>query len=475
MQNHRTPRRTGSRRKTIVGAISSLLVLLLGAALLGPIAANASSHREAPLTAADPQIDGTDLYAFRSPDHQRKITIISNWIPFEEPAGGPNFFSFATGVNYDVKIDNNGDARADVTYRWVFANHYRHANTFLYNTGPVTTLKDQSLNFYQTYKLYEIRRGHAPQVMRRGIVAPSDVGAASMPDYAKLTRQAVDKFDGGTSKTFAGQADDPFFLDLRVFDLIYGGNFSEVGTDTLNGFNVNVLALQVPRSDLAKHHNTNKHRIIGVWTTASRRTTRVQSPATGAITSHGRMVQVSRLGNPLVNEVVVPTPLKDYFNASKPKNDAQFLPAVQDPKLPHIVHRIYGLPVPDSDPNTPGIQRADLIKVFLKGLKGLNKPKGVTPSEELRLNMKTPVCEPGSCSTYSNLGVIGGDVAGYPNGRRLADDVIDIALQVVEGELIGNPNNLGDNVNANDKAFRGHFPYVALPWPGSDAAPHSNP
>jgi hypothetical protein len=139
------------------------------------------------------------------------------------------------------------------------------------------------------------------------------------------------------------------------------------------------------------------------------------------------------------------------------------------------VHRIYGLPVPDSDPNTPGIQRADLIKVFLKGLKGLNKPKGVTPSEELRLNMKTPVCEPGSCSTYSNLGVIGGDVAGYPNGRRLADDVIDIALQVVEGELIGNPNNLGDNVNANDKAFRGHFPYVALPWPGSDAAPHSNP
>jgi Domain of unknown function (DUF4331) len=475
MLKYRISRRSGNRRKTIVGAISSLLVLLLGVALLGPMAANASSHREAPLTAADPQIDGTDLYAFRSPDHQHKITIISNWIPFEEPAGGPNFFSFASGVNYDVKIDNNGDARADVIYRWTFADHYRHPNTFLYNTGPVTTLKDPNLNFYQTYKLYEIRRGHSPKLMRTGIAAPSDVGDASMPDYARLARQAVDTFDNGASRTFAGQADDPFFLDLRVFDLIYGGNFGEIGTDTLNGFNVNVLALQVPRSDLAKHHNTKKHRIIGVWTTASRRTTRVQSRATGHISSHGHRVQVSRLGNPLVNEVVVPTPLKDYFNASKPKDDAQFLGAVQDPKLPHIVHRIYGLPVPDSDPNTPGIQRADLIHVFLKGLKGLNRPTGVTPSEQLRLNMKTPVCEPGSCSNYSRLGVIGGDAAGYPNGRRLSDDVIDIALQVVEGELIGNPNNLSDNVDTNDKAFRTHFPYVALPWSGSDPAPHSNP
>jgi Domain of unknown function (DUF4331) len=472
-KHHRISRVTRTGKKTILGAVSSLLALLLGVAVLGPITANASSHREAPLTAADPQIDGTDLYAFRSPDHRSKMTIISNWIPFEEPAGGPNFFSFATGVNYDVKIDNNGDAKPDVVYRWRFKDHYRHANTFLYNTGTVTSLKDPSLNFYQTYKLYEIHPGHSSKVVRRGIVAPSDVGAASMPSYASLSHAAIDGFEAGRSKTFAGQADDPFFLDLRVFDLIYGGDFSEVGSDTLHGFNVNVLALQVPRSDLAQNHNPRKHPDIGVWTTASRHTVRVQSRSTGSISSTGKRVQVSRLGNPLVNEVVVPTPLKDYFNASKPRNDAQFLPAVNNPKLPHIVHRIYGLPVPDSNPNQPGIQRSDLIKVFLKGLKGLNKIKGVTPSEELRVNMTTPRCEPGSCSTYSPLGVIGGDVAGFPNGRRLADDVIDISLQVVEGELIGSPNNLSDNVDTNDKAFRPHFPYVALPWRGSNPAPHS--
>jgi hypothetical protein len=401
------------------------------------------------------------------------MTLISNWIPFEEPAGGPNFYPFATGVNYDINIDNDGDARPDVIYRWKFKDHYRDANTFLYNTGTVSSLKDPDLNFYQTYKLIEVHPGHSSKVMSRGKAAPSDVGAASMPDYGKLSQQAVDKFAGGSSKTFAGQADDPFFLDLRVFDLIYGGDFSEVGTDTLHGFNVNVLALQVPRSDLAKHHRVRRHPNIGVWTTASRRTVRVQSKATGAVTSKGRRVQVSRLGNPLVNEVVVPRPLKDYFNASKPRKDAQFLPAVQDPKLPHIVHEIYGLPVPDSNPNQAGIQRSDLIKVFLKGLKGLNKIKGVTPSEQLRVNMRTPICEPGSCAAYSRLGVIGGDAAGYPNGRRLADDVVDIALQVVEGELIGNPNDLGDGVDSNDKAFRAHFPYVALPWRGSDPKPHS--
>jgi hypothetical protein len=472
MHSYRISRVGGNGRKTLLGALSSLLVILLGIATLGPIAANASSHREAPLTASDPQIDATDLYVFRSPDHMRRMTLISNWIPFEEPAGGPNFYRFATHVNYDIKIDNDGDARPDIIYRWTFRDHYRHANTFLYNTGPVTSLKDSSLNFYQTYKLREVRPGHSSKVMRRGIVAPSDVGQASMPDYAKLSRQAVDTFDGGTSKTFAGQADDPFFLDLRVFDLIYGGDFSEVGTDTLHGFNVNVLALQVPRKELAKHHTVNKHRNIGVWTTASRSTTRVQSQATGAISSTGGRVQVSRLGNPLVNEVVVPTPLKDYFNASKPRKDAQFLPAVNDPKLPHIVHRIYGLPVPDSNPGQPGIQRTDLIKVYLKGLKGLNKIKGVRPSEQLRVNMKTPICRPSTCSTYSRLGVIGGDNAGFPNGRRLTDDVIDISLRVVEGQLIGNPNNLSDNVDTNDKTFRGHFPYVALPWRGSNASPH---
>jgi hypothetical protein len=475
MKSYRTTGSTSGRTRTMAGAVSSLLILVLATAVLGPIGAHASSHREAPLTAADPQIDGTDLYAFRSPDHPRKITLISNWIPNEEPAGGPNFYSFAKGVHYDIKIDNDADARPDIIYRWTFRDHYRHPGTFLYNTGVVTSLRDKQLNFYQTYRLKEIHLHHPgrnAKVLKRGIVAPSDVGRASMPNYARLRRQAVDRIEGGHGKTFAGQADDSFFLDLRVFDLLYGANFKEVGDNTLHGFNVNTFAIQVPRRDLARHHQVRKHGIIGVWTTAHRRSTRVET-STGKIKSRGRFVQVSRLGNPLVNEVVVPVKLKDYFNASKPRKDAQFLPAVQNPILPHVVHKIYGLPVPDSDPATPGIQRSDLISVFLTGVKGLNKPKGVRPSEQLRLNMKTPVCRPARCNAYSRLGVIGGDSAGYPNGRRLADDVIDIALQVVEGELIGNPNNLGDKVGRNDKAFKKHFPYVPLPFSGSNPKPHS--
>jgi len=174
-----------------------------------------------------------------------------------------------------------------------------------------------------------------------------------------------------------------------------------------------------------------------------------------------------------VNEVVVPVGLKDYFNASKPKDDAQYLPAVQDPELPHVLNTIYGLPVPDSDPGTPGIQRSDLISVFLTGLPGLNQPAGVQGADELRLNMDTPLCT-SSCNT---LGVIAGDNQGFPNGRRLSDDIIDVALRVVEGVLLpGHPalvDSLGDGVNANDVPFNTDFPYVAYPHSGSAASPHS--
>jgi hypothetical protein len=177
---------------------------------------------------------------------------------------------------------------------------------------------------------------------------------------------------------------------------------------------------------------------------------------------------------PLVNEVVVPVTAKDYFNASKPKDDAQFLGAVQDPELPHDLNALYGLPVPDSDPGTAGIQRSDLISVFLTGLAGLNQPAGVTGSEMLRLNMNTPLCaDTASCNT---LGVIAGDNQGFPNGRRLDDDIIDVAVRVVEGVLLpGHPaivDSLGDGVNANDVPFQSDFPYIAYPHHGSDADPH---
>ncbi len=256
-----------------------------------------------------------------------------------------------------------------------------------------------------------------------------------------------------------------------MFDLLYGANFGEAGDDTLAGFNVNVLGLQVRKSDLAKSGNAGANPIVGIWTTASRQTVRVENPD-GTIDSSGDFIQVSRLGSPLVNEVVVPVGSKDLFNHTPPNQDGQFLPKVNDPELPHLINAIYGIPVPDSNPGMAGIQRDDLIAVFLTGVAGLNQPPGVTPSEQLRLNMSIAPCQAGSCADYSPLGVIGGDVAGYPNGRRLADDTIDISLQVVEGELIGSPNDLADGVNTNDVPFMAHFPYLALPHSGSDPMPH---
>jgi hypothetical protein len=461
-----------SIRKKVAATATAMA---LGAGLiagLAPGSSIASSHREAPLTSAEPQIDQTDLYAFVSPDRQNKVTLISSWIPFEEPAGGPNFYLFAENTNYDINIDNDGDARADITYRWRFDTRYRNGGrSFLYNNGVVDSLGDPNLLIRQTYDLWRISGGHSRRVLDNRPVVPSNVGEGSMPTYN------ADLFDAGVTgfgrnevnKSWVGQSDDPFFLDLRVFDLIYGGDFSETGDDTLDGFNVHTMALQVPKRAL---RGTGP--IIGVWNTAKRGSVRVQNDA-GAVSIRGDLVQVSRLGMPLVNEVVVPVAAKDYFNASNPRNDGQFLPQVQDPELPHVISAVYPsvFPnVPDSDGSTPGIQRSDLISVFLTGVAGVNKPAGVRPSEMLRLNMNIAPCT-SACST---LGVIDGDLAGFPNGRRLTDDVVDIALRVVMGVLLPghdtDADTLGDGVGENDVPFNAAFPYVGYPTSGSDTAPH---
>jgi hypothetical protein len=431
---------TRSRRRSATFVAAGAVLATVGATALGP-AAQASSHREAPLIAGAPQYDNTDVYAFVSPDKPDTTTLIANWIPFEDPAGGPNFYQFATDGLYDINIDNNGDAKPDITYRWVFSTSYQNTGTFLYNTGPVASLTDPNLNIRQSYKLYKIAGGKTT-LLTTGNVAPSDVGKASMPNYAALRGQAiVNAKDGAANITsFAGQADDPFFLDLRVFDLLYGGNLSEVGHDSLKGYNVNTIALQVPSAAITAGGDP----VVGVWSTTWRKS------------SSGKYVQISRLGNPLVNEVVIPLKDKDKFNASVPANDGQFLSYVTDPGLPKVIQAVYGI-------KAPATPRNDLVSVFLTGIKGLNQPAHLTaPGEELRLNTSImPTTKP------NRLGVIGGDTQGFPNGRRLTDDVIDIALQVVEGELVGSPNNLGDGVNANDSAFGKHFPYVALPHTGS--------
>ena len=454
-------------------AAFAALAVLGGAGLysLGPSGAAASSHREAPLIAADPAVDNTDLYAFVSPDRPDYVTFVANWIPFEEPNGGPNFYPFATDATYNINVDNDGDAKPDAVFRWKFKTIDKRGNgTFLYNNGPVTSLDDENLLVRQTYTLessfdgapFKTRATNAP-------VAPSRVGPASMPDYATLRDQAAIQLPGGWN-VFAGQADDPFFLDLRVFDLLYGGDLSETGQDTLAGYNVNTIVLQVPFKDVALNGDARRNPNIGIWTTTERPRVRIA----GGGSSGGR-VQVSRLGNPLVNEVVVPAGLKDAFNASRPDQDARnptIVKRVTDPEVPRLIEQIYGIPAPP----TP---RNDLVEIFLTGITtkaggpikaDLNSqldnmdvnPRRFVPSEQLRLNLGVPV------STEPNrLGVLAGDLQGFPNGRRLTDDVLDIELQALvgaaqTGQLV-DALSAGDRVDANDQQFSDTFPYVALP------------
>jgi hypothetical protein len=478
-----TVRRPVRRTRRPVALVATGALALSAAAFgLGPGTAAGSSHREAPLTAAEPEVDHTDVYAFVPKTDPSDVAIVANWLPFEEPAGGPNFYKFSPDAHYDVNIDNTGDGKADITYRWDFTSHYRDPGQILYNTGVVRSIQDQTLNFYQTYDLYEIDySGGTARTTTLGRdlpVAPSDVGDASMPNYAALRQQAIQGV-GPNQWSFTGQADDPFFLDLRVFDLLYGGNFSEVGHDTLSRFNVQTIALQVPQKDLALKQDPTGNPVVGIWSTTERRSTVISG---NSLTNlyQGPYVQLSRLGQPLVNEVVIPFAKKNLFNASNPTGDAQFLPYVTNPILPKIVQQVYGIPAPP----TP---RKDLVEVFLTGIyKGSSGPvqanlnsqllnQDVTaaqfrPSEELRLNMAVP-----PTSNPNRLGVLGGDLAGFPNGRRLTDDIVDIELRVAEGALLPNHpagvDALGDDVNNNDKPFPDMFPYVALPTSGSSTAP----
>ena len=526
----RTPRSVARRRAMAIVTVGATIAS--GSALLAPGTSLASSHREAPYISSDPAVDNTDVYAFNDRNDSSKVNFIANWAPFSDPAGGPTFYPWATDAAYDIDIDNNGDAKADVIYRWEFTNVDKRGTadhgdgrppsdttpstppgTFLYADGPVTSLTDKNLLFKQTYKLTELDASPSGTVtanggakftpktlVAAGTAAPSNIGHGTMPDYASLRRAAVGTgtFTGG--KSYVGQADDPFFLDLRVFDLLYGGpgsNFFESGNDTLKHYNVNTIALQVPKADvaLAGLATAAGNPTIGVWSTTSRQATRVfgatNDPSKPVTTDSGAYAQLSRLGNPLVNEVVVPAQLKDTFNRITPEIDASVKPVVDkvlDPEVPYLVKGIYGVPNVNTYNPTSGSydgvkrDRTDLFKVFLTGLSGLNNINDnkvhatQRPAEYLRLNLSTPIAK-----KENRLGVIGGDAQGFPNGRRLGDDITDIVLRVAEGTLIyGNTAKsadakayaaavagLGDGVNTNDKPFLTSFPYIADPTSGS--------
>ena len=475
-----------------LGAAILLLVLLRAAA---PDAAMASSHSEAPLISQDPRADNTDLYAFVSPDRPDTVTLVANYIPLEAPASGPNFYSFDDSVAYDINIDNNGDSVEDITYRFRFTTRTRNPNTFLYDVGPIKSLDDPNWNRPQTYSVTLITHGPGnatrSEVLAENVPTPPDnVGPRSTPNYDALADAAVTSLPGGI-KVFAGQRDDPFYVDLgSVFDLAGLRPFNpfhalpltaEPGRDALRNYSTHTIAIQVPIDQLTTFSN----KIIGVYASASRQMVRVLRKD-GTSDHNGPLVQVSRLGEPLINEAVIPLGQKDFWNRVDPEDDEQFVQRYRSPEVSRLENALYGAPPqghvggvlqPISETN-----RDDLVAILLTGVQvsptfNLNFA-GPRKADLLRLN--TSIAPTAPAGKGNRLGVLAGDLAGFPNGRRLEDDIVDIELRAfAEGygpflhAVLGLPDKtpndqLGDGVDTNDKTFLDHFPYVAPPAAGYD-------
>jgi uncharacterized protein DUF4331 len=473
------------RKLTLLASLAASATLLAT-----PLASNASSHREAPAIANDPYADLTDVYAFVGADKPDYVTLIMDAIPYENPMGGPNYYQFDPKVRYQLHIAQAGHNVPDITYSVEFQTTVKNGNTFLYQTGPYAKFGDPNLNVQQTATVTKSVRGVGDMVIGTNLpVQPVNIGPHSNPEQIggqDTTNNgggisggpAVSAMDNGEGWFFAGQRGDPFFLDLGVFDLLALRPFDSLhklvqlpnteGVNSFNGFNVHSIAFQVPITNLttdgqaAKADGSNS--IIGVWATTWRRQTRVLSDNGTGDNQTGDWVQIERLGNPLVNEVVVPLAAKDHFNATPPSGDGEFLPAVQNPELPGLINALYGVPVPP----TP---RNDLVTIFLTGIPGLNQPANVQPAEMLRLNMGIAPSAP--VGKGNRMGVLGGDNAGFPNGRRPEDDVVDIAIQAMAGatpltpDFNKAPNNLlGDGVNQSAQPFNSAFPYLSQPYQG---------
>ena len=489
---------------------------LAGAAILAVTSVGgvlASSHREAPLIAGDPAADNTDLYAFLNPTDPTRLTIIADYVPLEEPAGGPNFFPFDPDVRYEIYVDNTGDGVADVSYNFRFrtqntARNFAGIPTFLYNDGPVTSLTDANLLSKQTYT---VSRNGSNLTSSRGTLRtpPVNVGPRSTPNYAATAAQGVFTLNDGT-KVFAGQRDDPFFVDLgSIFDLGGLRPFNalhaiplpaKAGVDGVGGFNTNAIALDIPLSRLTKDHRqptgpNDPDAVLGVWAAASRRAER-EFHSNGTVTSEGPWVQVSRLGNPLINEVIIPREKKDYWNSQKPRNDSQFAQYYKAPELTAVANALYA-----ALDNPAATNRNDLVAILLTGLNipsstvvpgGLQYTRtGSTQADMLRVNTGIRPNAAGACvfgvtggGSPSRLGALTGDLCGFPNGRRLLDDVTDIevrallegygpTLNAVLGVPNRTPNNLiGDGVDANDVPFLTSFPFAGTPHQGYEHTHH---
>jgi hypothetical protein len=415
----------------ILLAAAGATALGLLAGRLAPASSSASSHREAPLISEDPTADNTDLYVFRSPDKPSTFTIVSNWIPGEDPAAGPNYYTFSQSARYDIYIDRNGDGRPDVTYRFRFKTP----------TGPYFLGNTQ-----QTWTATRNGKPFATGKTPIDNIGPRFNAFAGAKDYEKTAEKTIVR-KGGVS-VFAGQRDDPFFADVgAIFDLVAirkagtTGNMGG-GKDFLSGYNVHTIALQIPISQVDTPTHT-----IGVWAATDRQNVTVNGKL------HRGWTQVSRLGEPLINEVVIPTGLKDYWNRESPASDRQFEQYYKTPILAAVLNKLYKLGVPTTD-------RTDLVSVLLTGIPKVTFT-GNTPADELRVNLAVPVT-----AHPNRMGVLAGDNGGFPNGRRLTDDVVDIEEQAVAGFLVGKKVPLGDGVNRDADGVLDHFPYVMTPHQG---------
>ena len=456
-----------------------------------------SSHREAPEISQDPVADSTDVYAFASPDKPGTVTLIANYIPLEGPAAGPNFYAFGDEVLYEIHVDNNGDAEADVTFQFRFKTALADPDTFLYNTGPITSLGSANWNQRQTYSVTLVR-GHHSTVVAEGLTCPPcNIGPLSTPNYPGLAKAAVHDVHG--TKFFAGQRADGFYVDLgSIFDLgdlrpfenlhfQYGLHLfakGAAGVNTLAHLNVHSIAIQVPTGDLlagGPHGKDDKGAVIGVWTSASRQKASVWDSHKRKRIWSGPWGQVSRLANPLVNEVLIPLGEKDYWNTQSPAHDKQFARYVTQPELASLLPALY----PGVFPKLARLAaaktaRADLEAILLTGLPpgivpGFQNYTGPVQADMLRLNTAVPASK-----TPNPAGLIAGDAAGFPNGRRVFDDVVATELRAIAGVTVP----LVDKAYKADAAaglltdgttpasvpagYLSGFPYLGVPYSGFD-------
>ncbi len=454
-----------------------------------------SSHREAPEISKDPVADNTDVYAFVTPETPSTVTLIANFLPFELPYGGPNFFEFGDDVLYEIHICNSGDGVADVTYQFRFTTTIKNKNTFLYNTGRISHITDATFNRPQTYSVTRVPRRGRSEVLASGLsVPPCNVGFRSTPDYAHFTDEAVHPLKGGR-KVFAGQRSDAFHADLgSIFDLGTLRPFQNLhlipsaamaGVNGLQGVNVHSIAIQVPKTDLTSDGSnptdvTSAKSVIGVYASASRQKTRIFDSKSGKYVPYGPFEQVSRLANPLFNEVIVPMARKDMWNATEPKDDKDFAQYVSKPELGGLLPFLYPNVFPHLAAYTK--PRADLLAILLTGIPAGVVPgfpgnyTGPTQADLLRLNMAVP-----PAANPNNLGLLGGDIAGFPNGRRVKDDVVTIELRAIAGVTLpfvdpsyspdGAASGIADGTTDTNLPVLDHFPYLGTPAGGYETKP----